>query len=429
MKTALAWLLLPFALISNVLHAQQLSSAGRTAQVEVRAWLGNVDNENKTPQFMVNQQIVLSIDVGTPRWFTSGTKIQNVELPNVIAMQRNSAAMNYTERRGGQTWSHQRWELTLYPQSSGQYVIEPLDLSITVSADDGKPLSGIVRTPVLNFQVVLPSGLIDTQNTWFSASEVEVLQQWQLSNEELQAGDSISRTVTVKAKDSLSVLLPTLLSAQHSDFYQAYLQPSALQDTQTRGNYNSQRKEELVYVLQQGGALTIPELEFQWWNSDAQQLETVIIEGREFVIKHTFQSWVKSHSIWVASFAAFVFIFAMSAWLWRKYYRSHPTPVWLNFHRLLKRSQWGKLRTLIYREHRVRRGLRTLLPDKSLSSSWQSDSVALQEGSEDRQVYKRLWRLVRRKPSHSHSGWRDLLLPKALPELARLKKTPDKHQS
>lgn len=435
MKSIMVWLTCACfaALMSTSVHAQTFGGKQRSAQVEIRAWLGDEQAPSTTPQFTVNEQIVMTIDVSTPRWFTAGTRIQNVELANVIAMQRNPRSTNYTERRNGETWSHQRWEITLYPQASGDYVVPPLALGITVSAEDGKPLSGTLQTPPLPFQVILPSGLIDTQKSWFSASEVEVSQQWQRSNETLHVGDSIKRTVSITANDSLSVLLPALLDGSRSDVYQAYSQPSALDDTQQRGNYRSERKEEVVYVLQRGGTLTLPDIEFQWWNSETKQLEHMTIEGQSFVIKHTLSSWLRAYAPWLIALLVVLLCITVFAQLTLRYYRTHPTPTWLVFRRTLKAKEWGAARALIYREYRARTGRRTLLSTQSYSDAkplsnakqddeWQTHSRALQAGSEAVNVYQALWRLMRQSSGRFSARCHRVALPKALPDLTKNKR-------
>ncbi|MCV5745920.1 hypothetical protein OFN42_37520, partial [Escherichia coli] len=72
---------------------------------------------------------------------------------------------------------------------------------------------------------------------WFSATHVEVKQEWETSTESLKVGDAITRKITISAQDSLSVLLPDLLKGESTTRYQAYPQPHRLTDTQTRGDY------------------------------------------------------------------------------------------------------------------------------------------------------------------------------------------------
>ncbi|MDO6575027.1 hypothetical protein, partial [Staphylococcus pasteuri_A] len=104
--------------------ANELDSLIANKQLEVRSWVALGDSDEPSDKVLnvaVKQQAVLYIEVATTRWFTGGTRIGNIDVPNLIAKQRNLLATNYTERRNGETWSRQRWELTLYPQASGEY--------------------------------------------------------------------------------------------------------------------------------------------------------------------------------------------------------------------------------------------------------------------------------------------------------------------
>ncbi len=135
-------------------NAQDIQDLQRSDNVELLAWVGKqgagVDTK-EAPKFSVNEQVILYIEVATPRWFTGGTRIGSVEIPNVIAKQRNQLATNYTERKGGQTWSRQRWEITLYPQASGQFVIPPVAVGVQVSAPDGSKVAGTLYTQPIKF--------------------------------------------------------------------------------------------------------------------------------------------------------------------------------------------------------------------------------------------------------------------------------------
>lgn len=241
----------------QAINIHQLQSQGG---VTIEAWVGEqrnktVQQENadqhanneqyidlsKPQRFSVNEQVILTIEVATPRWFTGGTRIGSVEIPNVIAKQRNSLATNYTERIKGVTWSKQRWEVTLYPQTTGEFVIPKIPVTVQVSAEGGNKVSGALYTMPIAFDTVLPSGLLTEDMPWFSASDVDANQEWLRSSESLKVGDAITRTITINAKDSLSILLPNLLVNESTDQYQAYPQPHRLRDTQERGDYRSQR--------------------------------------------------------------------------------------------------------------------------------------------------------------------------------------------
>ncbi|CAE6945927.1 hypothetical protein ACOMICROBIO_FLGHMIGD_04345 [Vibrio sp. B1FLJ16] len=405
---------------SSLIFAQDIQDLQRSHDVEIKAWVGKdaTDGESRTPpSFSVNEQVVLTIEVATPRWFTGGTRIGTVDVPNVIAKQRNQLATNFTERKGGQTWSRQRWEVTMYPQASGEFVIPPVAVGVQVSAPDGENVSGTLYTQPIKFKASLPSGLLSNNVPWFVATDAEVTQEWETSGESLKVGDAITRRITITAQDSLSVLLPDLLKGESTTRYQAYPQPHRLSDTQTRGDYQSSRVEESVYVIQQGGELTLPDYKFQWWNSKTQQLESVVVEGQSFQAKHTLKSFVKAYLAWiigslVAALLSVVLFFAI-----KRYYRNRPTPPWLTLHRLLKDKRWGEARAVLYKQLRVNTSeLEMSKVDASLS--WQKSSARLQSGERSASLIKSMWRKIQIKRKAFK-----LRIPKALPQLDKLNRS------
>ncbi|MDD1825380.1 BatD family protein [Photobacterium sp. ZSDE20] len=430
-KTLLVSMVLLFsAVFSTLVSAADIYDLQRSGDVELVAWVGEEpkSGDKITPaKVSVNEQVILTIEVATPRWLTGGTRIGSIEIPNVIAKQRNQLATNYTERVGGTTWSRQRWEVTLYPMTSGEFVIPTVPVRIQVSAPDGSNVGGTLYTQPIKFEASLPSGLLSDESPWFSATDVDVEQQWQRSNENLKVGDAVTRTVTIKAKDSLSVLLPDVLSNESTQQYQAYPQPNRLDDTQERGDYRSSRVEETVYVIQQGGEFTLPDFSFQWWDSKNQRLESVVIKGEVFEAKHTLQSFIKAYmSVFISVGLALVLCVALFVSL-KRYYKNRPTPSWLVFRRLLKQGNWSALRTFVYRELRTQTSQLELgkaqLGKLNGQKRWVEDSEALQQGHEDKNVFTRLWRGLRNLPhvqsnsSHSRSIFARLKIPKALPDL------------
>ncbi|MFA0238589.1 MULTISPECIES: BatD family protein [Vibrio] len=413
-----------------VASAADIFDLQKSGDVELIAWVGEKpkSGDKITPtKVSVNEQVILNIEVATPRWLTGGTRIGSIEIPNVIAKQRNQLATNYTERVNGTTWSRQRWEVTLYPMTSGEFVIPTVPVRIQVSAPDGSNVGGTLYTQPIKFEASLPSGLLSDESPWFSATDVDVEQQWQRSSEDLKVGDAVTRTVTIKAKDSLSVLLPNVLTNESTQQYQAYPQPNRLDDTQERGDYRSSRIEETVYVIQQGGEFTLPEFTFQWWDSKNQRLESVVIKGEVFEAKHTFQSFIKAYMSVFISVGLAVVLCGMLFVAAKRYYKNRPTPSWLVLRRLLKQNNWPALRTFIYRQLRNETSQLELnkaqLGKLNGQKRWIEDSESLQQGREDKNVFTRLWRGLRNLPndtsnsSNSRSIFDRLKIPKALPNL------------
>ncbi len=291
-------------------------------------------------------------------------------------------------------------------------MIPPVPVWVKVSAPDGSNVAGTLYTPPLQFDAALPTGLISDQTPWFVASNVEVEQQWQTSQEQLKVGDTITRTVTVSAQDSLSVLLPNLLSGQSTQQYHAYTQPHQLSDTQTRGDYQSTRTEQSVYVIQQGGDVTFPDIEFQWWNSKRNQLETVVVHGQRFHAKHTLASFLKAYSSWLMAAGIVFALMAAATIAIKRYYRKRPAPAWLTFNRLVKAKRWSEVRTLLYRQTRTHTSQLEMTKVDN-SQQWQQESTRIQQGEENIRLTKSLWRKIRNKKSSTFV----IGIKPALPEL------------
>lgn len=316
--------------------------------VKVDSWLGEAKQVESSKNYAVSEQVILHIDVSTPRWFLGPTTIGKIDIPNLIVKQRNQLATNYTQREGGVTWSHQRWEITLYPQSSGTFRLPQIPVSATIAGDEGQKVQKSASTSALSFKALLPDGQLTDNDKWFAASKVAVEQNWQTSHEQLKVGDAITRTLKITADDSLSILLPKWLEEKSTSDYQAYSDPAKLVDKSVRGDYLSSREDKVVYVMQKGGEVTFPSFTITWWNTKNQALETIHIEGKSFQVKHTLSSFIQTYWLWLVSLvlglmAIVIFVFGVIC-----YYRDRPLPLFIQFHRSVFNNNVKTARLLLY---------------------------------------------------------------------------------
>ncbi|WP_117234012.1 BatD family protein [Vibrio maerlii] len=400
------------------------SSAGdihqlyRSGDVTMTAWVGKKPPQNKreTPTFSVQEQVILTIEVGTPRWFTGGTRIGSVEITNVIAKQRNQFATNFTERVDGVTWSRQRWEVTLYPQASGEFGIPPIAVGLNVSGPDGKKVQGTLYTEALKFKTQLPSGLLTNDGNWFSATDVKVEQSWSASNESLRVGDAITRTISITASDSLSVLLPDLLRSSQNQFVTAYPQPDKLTDTQERGNYRSSRVEESVYVIQQGGEIRFPEYKVEWWNPKAEKVESYIVEGQSYKASHTLGSFVSAYtSQLIIAVVCIVALITFAVGI-KRHYRSKPLPEGYQYWKLVRANRFPEAKAMLYKKLRINHGLLEL-SKFSRDPDWQKNQSDIQKSVNSHNLLINLWRQLSKRASVLGK----VRIPKALPSLEKRK--------
>lgn len=422
----LGTMLLGAMLLPATAAAQERAPA---AQVTLKSWLKD-QGENNAP-YAVNQQITLYLELATNRWFTAGTRIGQFELPGVMVKQRSELATNFTQRRDGETWSHQRWELTLYPQQSGQFEIPAIAVRVTVAQPDGGSQPLTLTTRPQRFAAALPDPALTIGGRWLSASNLTLSQRWQNSADdqadgELRVGDAITRTVTASGQDTLSVLIPPLIPVIDNDErVQAYPAQARLDDSQERGEYLSSREDQTTYIVQRGGELTLPALELIWWNSQTRQLETLTLPGQTLRVRHTPASWLAAYGPGLAAVAGALALLVLMLLAIARYYRHRPRPLGWQYGAAIWRQQWGTVRVLAYRYLRARRGVLEL-GRVSRDPAWQQQQAAFQQGTLDRAGSLKMgWRLLahlqlpkglRGARLRRYIGWRA-----ALPGLA----TPD----
>ncbi|MCG9663577.1 BatD family protein [Vibrio mediterranei] len=379
--------LLTFSVQSNA--AMTINELERVGGVEIKSWLSK--GATASEPAAIREQVILYIEVSTPRWFTGGTRISAFGMPDLIVKQRNQLATNYTERKNGQTWSRQRWEITLYPQQSGEYRLPKVPVRVQVSAPDGTNVQGTLYTKPMSLFTQLPDASFTPNKPWFVASNVKVSEYWQQSSEKLEAGDSLTRKVTITADDTLSILLPPLDSEQSIVGTKSYPKPSVLTDSQTRGNYQSTRTDETVYILTTGGEVTFPKQTIRWWDSESQSVKEVTLAAKKITVAHTWRSLLNTYWSQIAILiSASIVLIGLMIFV-NRYYKFHPKPPWWLFQQAVRRQDWAKVRTLLYLKGRKRTGnleLKRMHDD----NKWREASEHVQRQTPTKENSYWLWR-------------------------------------
>lgn len=111
---------------------------------------------------------------------------------------------------------------------------------------------------------------------WLPASNLTVEESWDRDLDDLQVGDSIVRTITLRAEGLDGAVLPPV--AQDSiDGMNLYPDPPDIQRTFIDGSIVGTRIETTTLVPTRGGEIIIPEVSIPWWNVDSDELEASVI--------------------------------------------------------------------------------------------------------------------------------------------------------
>ncbi len=252
---------------ADTLTFEQLVEAGRV-RMKVRLLPG--------AEVLVSQKVTLQIEISTDRWFLGGTRIDELEIKNVIVPRRSGFAVNSTRKEKGVTWTIQQWDLEMYPRKEGTVSVPALEVQLTVSGDDNQPVKGSFFTKPITFKTTIPEELKQTE-TWFAGNDVSLKEGWDKTFESLKAGDAITRTVMMEATGVPAMILPGFV-AEPTDGMAVYPKSPDIEDKTARGESRAIRKDEVTYFFEQPGTYTLPEQQFIWWNLAKSKIETLTLK-------------------------------------------------------------------------------------------------------------------------------------------------------
>lgn len=234
-------------------------------------------------KILVTQKVTLQIELSSDRWFLGGTKIDELEIRNVIVPRRSEFAVNSTRKEHGTTWTVQRWKIDMYPQIEGRYTIPSLEVQVTVSGDDNQPVKGSFYTNELSFIAQTPNDLLDQQSDWVASSNVTLNESWDAAFDHLQTGEALTRTVTMEAEDVPAMMLPGF-TPETIEGIATYPKSPDLEDKSSRGQSKGIRKDAITYFFEQPGTYTLPEQQFIWWNLNKARVETLTLKEHTFTV-------------------------------------------------------------------------------------------------------------------------------------------------
>ncbi len=177
----------------------------------------------------------------------------------------------------------------IYPQRSGAVEIPAQTFSATLvesrpaqenTLQGTKPgkLIHVSSAPML-LTVKPKPALYPADAPWLPARSLTLTESWNPEPEHVQVGDSLTRSLTVKAEGLSSAQLPALPSTDIAGLRRYPDQPVLGNQNSDRGLVGSREDREAL-VPNRVGALELPPLEVVWWNTHEDHLERTSLPAR-----------------------------------------------------------------------------------------------------------------------------------------------------
>lgn len=181
----------------------------------------------------------------------------------------------------------------IFPQKSGTLDIPAQTFTATTvgraSANEFNPFGprpgkvARVKSSVITLTVKPKPASYPSDAPWLPASALSLAESWSPEPTNAKVGDSLTRTLLLKAEGLSSAQLPALPQTLATDLKRYPDQPQLSNETSERGVIGS-REEREALVAKQSGKVELAPVEVVWWNTDKDQLERTAVPARTFEI-------------------------------------------------------------------------------------------------------------------------------------------------
>ncbi|NWB74335.1 protein BatD [Pseudomonas sp. G5001] len=177
----------------------------------------------------------------------------------------------------------------IYPQHSGTLTIPTQTFSATLveprPAQDNNPQGSKpgklihVSSPELSLTVKAKPALYPADAPWLPARSLTLTESWNPEPDHVQVGDSLTRSLTLKAEGLAGAQLPPLALSDIPGLRRYPDQPVLSNQNNDRGLIGSREDREAL-VPNRVGALELPAVEVVWWNTHEDHLERTSLPAR-----------------------------------------------------------------------------------------------------------------------------------------------------
>ncbi|MFL0809540.1 MAG: BatD family protein [Agarilytica sp.] len=227
----------------------------------------------------VQEQIIVKYRLFYSRNVSS---LNNEDLNISNAVQEVLPDIRYNRRINGKLYAIAEFAYAVFPQESGELVIPQLvwDVNVpkTVRSNSFFGMTGRtetlrLRTEQKKIQVLPRPDSFPNTAAWVPASNVTLEETWSRDPKNLNIGEPITRTITLKTEGLMAAQLPPVWSNANTSDVKVYADQAELKDEPSADGFNSLRIESSAIVLNKNGSTKLPAVKIPWWNTRTNALE------------------------------------------------------------------------------------------------------------------------------------------------------------
>jgi hypothetical protein len=176
--------------------------------------------------------------------------------------------------------------IALYPQESGEIQISPARFEARVLRD-GRITGRKVFESESHTVNVLPIPAPPAEHpdaAWLPARDVQISENWSRETDRLEAGEPVTRNVTLSALGQIETQLPSI-DAPEVDGLNVYSDQPELRRELESGGIRGIREDQYAIIGLAGGAVDLPPVEVPWWDIEAGEWKVAMLPARTLTIR------------------------------------------------------------------------------------------------------------------------------------------------
>lgn len=245
-----------------------------------------------SPEVYVQAQAVLTLRIYHSVSLYDDSSLSPLQLDNA-KVEPLGESRTYEKEINGVRHGVIETRYAIYPQQSGTLELPALTFTAT-AADNGEQPAG---TPRVGRQVQVSSlplqlkvrpipGAWPADQPWLPTRSLTLEEHWSPdpSNQQTQIGDSLTRSITLRAEGLSSTQLPPLPATEIHGLRRYPDQPVLRNEISERG-MTANREEREALLPTHSGALALPALEITWWNTREDHLEHSSLPARTLQVE------------------------------------------------------------------------------------------------------------------------------------------------
>ncbi|PND20308.1 BatD family protein [Sinorhizobium meliloti] len=212
------------------------------------------------------QQILIDVDVLVPNYFLQPPQFPAIDMPGAIVALDDGRALNLNETIDGTAYSGIRRTYIVTAQSPGDFSLPPAVITFGYAAVPPQATRGEVTLPPLRF-TVREAPASAGERLGVVAAKVSISQELDRDPAALRAGDTLVRTIAVRAVGLRAMMIPEPdFSAPEG--VRLYRQDPALSEETDRNGQSIAgiRKDVASYLFREPGTYVLPAVALSWFD-------------------------------------------------------------------------------------------------------------------------------------------------------------------